>query len=91
MIYYNLRMETQRFEPHIYTMTGGKVLVAEIKGDPHITMDTAGLTLFNAGRKLRLSPSYMSARHLAWNQRNTTPIQDWVVHYSRMVPETAIG
>ena len=91
MIYYNLRMDSQRFEPHIYSMTEGKVLVAKIKGDPDITMDTAGLTLYSAGRKLKLSPSYMSARHIEWNQRETIPIQDWVVYYSRMVPETAIG
>ncbi len=91
MIYYNLRIDTLRFEPHIYTLTGGKVLVAKIQGDPDITMDTAGLTLYSAGRKLKLSPSYMSARHLKWNQRDTTPMQDWVIYYSRMVPETAVG
>ena len=91
MIYYNLRMDVQHFEPHIYTMIGGKVLVAKIKGDPDITMDTAEVTLYSAGRKLKLSPSYMSARHLKWNQRDTTPKQDWVVYYSRIVSETAIG
>ena len=89
--YYNLRMDKERFEPHIYTLTRGKVLVAKISGDPDITMDTAGTTLYSAGRKLKLSPSYITGRHLKWNQRNTTPIQDWVVYYSRMVPETAIG
>lgn len=89
--YYNLRMDKERFEPHIYTLTGGKVLVAKISGDPDITMDTAGTTLYSAGRKLKLSPSYITGRHLEWNQRNTTPIQEWVVYYSRMVPETAIG
>lgn len=89
--YYNLRMDKERFEPHIYTLTGGKVLVAKISGDPDITMDTAGTTLYSAGRKLKLSPSYITGRHLKWNQRNTTPIQEWVVYYSRMVPETAIG
>ena len=91
MIYYNLRMDAERFDPHIYTMAAGKVLVAKIKGDPDITMDTAGLTLFSAGRKLKLSPSYMSARHLEWNQRDTKLRQDWVVYYSRMVPETAMS
>lgn len=89
--YYNLRMDKERFEPHIYTLTGGKVLVAKISGDPEITMDTAGTTLYSAGRKLKLSPSYITGRHLDWNQRNTTPRKDWVVYYSRMVPETAIG
>ena len=89
--YYNLRMDKERFEPHIYTLTGGKVLVAKISGDPDITMDTAGTTLYSAGRKLKLSPSYITGRHLERNQRNTTPIKDWVVYYSRMVPETAIG
>lgn len=88
--YYNLRMEKERYEPNIYTLTGGKVLVAKISGDPDITMDTAGITLYSAGRKLKLSPSYITARHLKWNQRDTKPKQDWVVHYSRMVPETAI-
>ena len=87
--HYNLRMEKARYEPHIYTLTGGKVLVARITGDPDITMDTAGTTLYSAGRILKLSPSYMSARHLHWDQRDTAPEQDWVVHYSRMVPETA--
>jgi len=91
MIYYNLRMDSQRFEPHIYSMTGGKVLVAKIQGDPDITMDTAGLTLYSAGRKLKLSPSYMSARHLDWKQRDTTPKQHWNIYYSRIVPETAIS
>ncbi|NNK95726.1 MAG: hypothetical protein HKP41_15355 [Desulfobacterales bacterium] len=91
MIYYNVRMEAQRFEPHIYTMTAGKVLVAKIKGDPDITMDTAGVTLHNTSRKLKLSPSYMSARHLEWNQRDTKPKQHWEVYYSKMVPETATG
>lgn len=89
--HYNLRMEKARYEPHIYTLTGGKVLVAQITGDPDITMDTAGTTLYSAGRILKLSPSYMSARHLRWDQRYTTPQQDWVVQYSRMVPETATG
>ena len=91
MIYYNLRMDVQRFEPHIYSMTREKVLVAKIKGDPDITMDTAEVTLYSAGRKLKLSPSYMSARHLKWNQRDTTPKQDWIVYYSRIVSETATG
>ena len=91
MIYYNLRMEAQHFQPYIYTFTGAKVLVARIKGDPDITIDTAGLTLYNASRKLKLSPSYMSARHLHWNQRKTTPMQHWDIYYSRIVPETAIG
>jgi hypothetical protein len=87
--YYNLRMDKERYEPHIYTLTAGRVLVAQIKGDPDITMDTAGTTLYSASRQLKLSPSYMSARHLEWNQRYTAPLQDWVVHYSKMVPETA--
>ncbi len=91
IIYYNLRMHNERYEPHIYTLTGGRVLVAKITGDPDITRDTAGITLYSASRKLKLSPSYMSARHLQWNQRYTTPIQNWVVHYSKMVPETATG
>jgi hypothetical protein len=89
--HYNLRMEKARYEPHIYTLTGGKVLVAQITGDPDITMDTARTTLYSAGRILKLSPSYMSARHLQWDQRYITPKQDWVVQYSRMVPETATG
>jgi hypothetical protein len=89
--HYNLRMDKARYDPHIYTLTGGKVLVARITGDPDITMDTAGTTLYSAGRILKLSPSYMSARHLQWDQRYTTPVQDWVVYYSRMVPETATG
>lgn len=91
IVYYNLRMHNERYEPHIYTLTGGRVLVAKIAGDPDITMDTAGKTLYSASRKLKLSPSYMNARHLKWNQRYTTPRQDWVVHYSKMVPETATG
>ena len=41
MLYYNLRMEAQHFQPYIYTITGRKVLVARIKGDPDITIDTA--------------------------------------------------
>lgn len=89
IVYYNQRMEKERYEPHIYTMTGGKVLVTKITGDPDITMDTAGTTLYNARRKLKLSPSYITARHLAWNQRNIIPMEDWVIYYSRMVPETA--
>ncbi len=89
IIYYNLRMDKARYEPHIYTLPGGKVLVAKIIGDPDITMDTAGITLYSAGRKLKLSPSYIAARHRVWNQRNTIPRKDWVVFYSRMVPETA--
>lgn len=88
---YNLRMEKARYEPQIYTSTGGKVLVAQITGDPDITMDTAGTTLYSAGRILKLSPSYISARHLRWDQRYTTPRQEWAVHFSRMVPETATG
>ena len=91
IIYYNLRMNNERYEPHIYTLTGGRVLVAQITGDPEITMDTAATTLYSASRKLKLSPSYMSARHLHWNQRYTTPLPDWVVDYSKMVPETATG
>ena len=91
IIYYNLRMNNERYEPHIYTLTGGRVLVAQITGDPEITMDTAATTLYSASRKLKLSPSYMSARHLHWNQRYTTPLEDWVVDYSKMVPETATG
>ena len=91
LVSYNLRMEEQRFKPHIYTMAAGRVLVAKIKGDPEITMDTAGITLYSAGRKLKLSPSYISGRHIDWKQRHITPMKDWVVHYSRMVPETAIG
>ncbi|NNK14387.1 MAG: hypothetical protein HKP52_09120 [Desulfofustis sp.] len=89
MTFYNLRMDKERHEPHIYTLTGGRVLVAQIKGDPDVTMDTAVTTLYSASRKLKLSPSYMSARHLKWNQRYTTPVQDWVVYFSKMVPETA--
>lgn len=89
--YYNLSMEKERYEPHIYTLTGGKVLVAKISGDPDITIDTAGTTLYSASRKLRLSPSYISARHSDWKQRNMIPRKDWVVYYSRMVPETAVG
>ena len=91
MTCYNLRMDKERYEPHIYTLTGGKVLVAQITGDPDITMDTAATTLYSAGRILKLSPSYMNARHPQWNQRDTTPEKEWVVHYSRMVPETATG
>lgn len=90
MAHYNQRMETQRFEPHIYTLGAGKILVAEIKGDPDVTMDDAGTTFYNSGRKLKLSPSYMGARHVHWNQRDTTPEKEWVVQYSRMVPETAV-
>lgn len=89
IIYYNLRMDKERYEPHICTLTGGKVLITKIPGDPDITMDTAGTTLYSAGRKLKLSPSYIAARHLTWKQRDTTPKKDWVVYYSRMVPETA--
>ena len=91
IIYYNLCMDKGRSNPHIFTLTGGRVLVAKIIGDPDITMDTAGTTLYSAGRKLKLSASYMSARHLQWNQRDTKPKQEWDVHYSRMVPETATG
>ena len=89
LVFYNVRMNNERYAPHIYTLTGGRVLVAQITGDPDITRDTAGLTLYSASRKLKLSPSYMSARHLQWNQRDTTPTQEWVVQYSKMVPETA--
>ncbi len=89
LIYYNMRMEKERFKPHINTLPGGKVLVTEVVGDPDITLDTAGTTLYNVGRKLKLSPSYIAARHLTWNQRDTIPRENWVVHYSRMVPETA--
>jgi len=91
MICYNTRMESHRLEPHMYTISGAKVLVAKITGDPDISMDTAEMTLYSAGRKLKLSPSYMSARHLVWNQRDTTPIENWEILYSRIVPETAIG
>ena len=91
LTHYNLRMEKERYEPHIYTLTGGKVLVAQITGDPDITLDTATTTLYSAGRKLKLSPSYMSGRHLNWKQRETIPRKEWVVHYSRVVPETAVG
>ncbi len=91
IIFYNLRMEKERFEPHIYNLRAGKVLVAKIMGDPDITRDTAGKALYSAGRILKLSPSYISARHLKWNQRETITADEWVVHYSRMVPETAIG
>ena len=91
MTCYNLRMDKARYEPHIYTVTGGKFLVAQISGDPDVTRDTASTTLFSAGRILTLSPSYMSARHLQWNQRDTTPVQDWVVQYARVVPETSTG
>ena len=91
IIFYNLRMNNERYEPHIYTLTGGRVLVAQITGDPEITMDTAAITLYSASRKLKLSPSYMSARHLQWNQRDTAPLQDWVVDYSKTVPVTATG
>ena len=89
--FYNLRMEKQRYEPHIYTLRGGKVLVAQVTGDPDITMDNARTTLYNAGRKLKLSPSYMSGRHLSWKQRETMPRKGWVVHFARAVPETAVG
>jgi len=91
LTHYNLRMEKERYEPHIYTLTGGRVLVAQITGDPDITMDTGRTTLYSVGRKLKLSPSYMSGRHLDWKQRQTTPRKEWVVHYSRAVPETAVG
>jgi len=91
LVSYNLRMEKQRLQPYIYSLGAGKVLVAKIKGDPEITMDTAGTTLYNAGRKLKLSPSYISGRHRDWKQRYTTPVKDWIVYYSRMVPETATG
>ena len=87
--YYNKRMEKERYTPHMYTLTGGKVLVARIAGDPDITMETAQTTLYSARRKLKLSPSYITARHLDWQQRETTSREEWVVYYSRMVPETA--
>jgi hypothetical protein len=89
--HYNLRMEKERYKPHIYTLTGGKVLVAQITGDPDVTLDTAATTLYSAGRKLKLSPCYMSGRHLNWKQRETIPRKEWVVHYARVVPETAVG
>ncbi len=89
IIYYNLRMDKEHYQPHISTLTEGKVLVAKISGDPDITMDTAGITLYSAGRKLKLSPSYIAAKHLTWSQRDTALRKDWVVYYSRMVPETA--
>ena len=89
--HYNLRMENARYEPHIYALTGGKALVAQITGDPDITQDNARTTLYNVGRKLKLSPSYMSGRHLNWKQRETIPREEWVIHYSRVVPETAVG
>ena len=89
--FYNLRMEKARYEPHIYTLRGGRFLVAQITGDPDITLDTARTTLYNLGRKLKLSPSYMSGRHLNWKQREILPPKEWVIHYSRVVPETAVG
>jgi len=89
IIYYNLRMDKERYEPYIYTLTGGKVLVAKISGNPDSTIDTAQITMYSAGRKLKLSPSYISARHPDWNQRETTPRENWIIYYSRMVPETA--
>ena len=88
---YNKRIETKRYAPHIYTLTGGKVLVVKISGDPDFTLDTAQTTLYSARRKLKLSPSYITARHLDWQQRETTPRKQWVVYYSRRVPETATG
>lgn len=91
MILYNMQMEKKRFEPHIYTLSASRVLAAKIQGDPDITRDTAGVTLFSAGRILKLSPSYMAARHLHWNQRENVPLQDWIIDFSRMVPETAVG
>lgn len=89
--WYNLRMEDRRYEPHIYKVAPGKVLAARIKGDPDITRETAAVTLFSAGRKLKLSPSYMSGHHLEWSQRDKIPPKYWEIHYSRLVPETATG
>ena len=89
LTYYNLSMEKKCYEPHIYTINSGRVLVAKITGDPDITLETAQTTLYSAARKLKLSPSYITARHLDWEQRDTVPREQWVVHYSRMVPETA--
>lgn len=89
MTHFNMKMEQQRFKPHIYTVSGGKVLVAKISGDPDLTMDSAGTALYNGSRRLKLSPSYMSGRHMDWRQRHTLPRQQWIIHYSRMVPETA--
>ena len=91
MTWYNLRMEARKYEPHIYTLNAQRVLVAKIVGDPDTTLDTGGVTLFSAGRKLKLSPSYMSGRHPRWNQRDRVPRKEWEVHYSRVVPETTVG
>lgn len=84
-------MEQQRYAPRIYTLTPGKVLVARITGDPEVTRDTAAVTLYSASRKLKLSPAYISGRHLDWQQRDNKPAQQWQIDYSKPVPETAVG
>jgi hypothetical protein len=90
-VVYDWRVEQQRYQPRIYTLTGGKVLVARITGDPVVTRDTAAVTLYSASRKLKLSPAYISGRHLDWHQRETKPAQEWEVDYARPVAETALG
>ena len=89
MLYYNDQMDEKLFEPRIYKMPVGKVLVVRIQGDPDITMDTAGITLYSIGRILKLSPSYIIGRHEQWNQRELLPPKQWFIDYSRIVPETA--
>jgi len=88
---YNWRIEQQRYEPRIYSLAPGKELIVEITGDPDITWDTVALTLYSAGRKLKLSPSYMSGRHPQWRQRENKSPEEWEIQYARPVPGTVAG
>ncbi|THB75622.1 MAG: hypothetical protein D6B25_11740 [Desulfobulbaceae bacterium] len=90
LAWYNHRAELNRFQPYITTSSPVKELVTEITGDPDITFDSA-LTIFhNAARVLKLSPSYLTGRHLSWQQRTQVSRSQWVIHYRRPVPQTAI-
>ncbi len=89
IMYYNRQMEAARFEPYLSEISKGKELVTIISGDPDITFDSAMTVFYNASRVLKLSPSYITAHHRSWRQRETIPPRDWVIHYKRRVPETA--
>lgn len=88
-MYYNRQMETARFEPYLSEIDAGKELVTKITGDPDITFDSALTVFHNASRIQKLSPSYITAHHLSWRQRETIPQRDWVIYYTRRIPETA--
>lgn len=89
LMYYNLQMEAARFEPYLSEVIEGKELVTKLSGDPDITFDSALTVFYNAARALKLSPSYITAHHSSWRQRETIPQRDWVIYYTRRIPETA--